>query len=729
MGAQVPGAVGGADQSSGLAKETCSLRVQFVVKRSRANRETRTRMAAALPCLLLIAAFLQACDQRSTKGDSPQARAASAPGALARAESGDRDAMLSVALSHDSGANGAKKDAQLAFKWYLRAAEAGDPRAIGEVAKRYREGIGVREDWDASVVWADKGAEKGDAQSLYLASIRGPFDLFLGWEEIVESESDERTLILNSTKEISRLTQAADGGYVDAMTRLGAMLREGVWYSIRGKRKAAIVADADTARRWLETASEKRSAIAALYLAQWLQTGGDGILAQPDRAAKYWDSVDGTVASVQQYALGHRLMPGEKKYFKPTVWRDRQLTYMQAAWKAREWLQKAAKQGHPQAALELAEALTSEKFGWGDEADAFKYLSQAAEANLLGGQTGVAWAYFKGLGVAKDYAKAYAWSLKAATHSTASPSQMAGAQRFLAFLLSQGLGVERDPVLAYAWANVSSATGDKEAKEILNRLEGALDAAQIREAQQISGAWSIGQDLRRLSGASANASSAGASEPSAAGRTGTKAVATGTAFFINADGMMVTNHHVVGKCSEIKVPALGKLATLLTSDQANDLAVLKTDGRVEVSARLADASKLRQGQEIAAFGFPLDGYLPAAGNISTGLVSALSGPGNNSSLIQVSTPVQQGSSGGPVLNMSGEVVGVVVGKADAIRIAKVTGDILQNVNFAVSVGTLRGFLEANRVDYSGPSIVAFAKKPDALADEARKFTAKVECWR
>lgn len=733
MGAEMQGAVGGADQSRRHAKKSCSLAMLFVAKQFWANGKTRTRMAAALPCLLLTAAFLQACDHRSGKGEPPQAKAASAPDSLGRAESGDRDAMLSVALSHDSGTNGAKKDTQLAFNWYLRAAEAGDPRAMGEVAMRYRVGIGVREDWDASVAWADKGADKGDAQSLYLSSIGnpfGPFDDRIGWEVVsVESESDERRLVFKLTQYVSRLTQAADGGYVDAMTDLGVMLREGAWYSIKGKRKAAIVADADTARRWLETASEKGSAIATLYLAQWLQTGGEGISAQPDLATKYWDIVEGTAAPRQQYALGRRLMPGEKKYFKPTVWRDRRLTYLEAAWKAREWLQNAAKQGHPQAALELAEALTAEKFGWGDETAAYKYLSQAADANVLGGQTGVAWAYFKGLGVAKDYAKAYTWSLKAATHPTASPGRMAGAQRFLAFLLGQGLGVERDPVLAYAWANVSSATGDKAAKEILNELEGVLDVAQIREAQQISGAWSVGQDMRRLSGASANASSAGTSEASGAGRAGTKAVATGTGFFINADGMIVTSHHVVGKCSEIKVPALGKQATLLTSDQANDLAVLKTDGRVEVSARLADASKLRQGQEIAAFGFPLDGYLPAAGNISTGLLSALSGPGNNSSLIQISTPVQQGSSGGPVLNMSGEVVGVVVGKADAIRIAKVTGDILQNVNFAVSVGTLRGFLEANRIEYSGPSLLAFAKKPDALADEARKFTAKVECWR
>jgi hypothetical protein len=81
------------------------------------------------------------------------------------------------------------------------------------------------------------------------------------------------------------------------------------------------------------------------------------------------------------------------------------------------------------------------------------------------------------------------------------------------------------------------------------------------------------------------------------------------------------------------------------------------------------------------------------------------------------------------MDLKGEVVGVVVGKADVIRIAKATGDILQNVNFAVSAATLQAFLDANRLQYKKSSYFSMVKKPDALVDEARTFTAKVECWR
>ena len=306
---------------------------------------------------------------------------------------------------------------------------------------------------------------------------------------------------------------------------------------------------------------------------------------------------------------------------------------------------------------------------------------------------------------------------------------MSGAQRLVAQMLEQGLGVEKDVVLAYAWANVSAATGDTEAKEVLTRLDKILDAGQIREAQQISSTWKLGDGMKRILDGSTVDANRGTSASASVVHAEPKLASFGTGFFVNTRGALVTNFHVVGKCVEVKVPAIMKRATILATDSANDLAVLRVDGAPKSSARLSEPSKLRQGQDVVAFGFPLDGYLPSAGNITVGLISALSGPGNNSSLIQISAQVQQGSSGGPVIGSKGEVVGVVVGKADAIRIARNTGDILQNVNFAVSVGTLQAFLDANHVEYEKTSLFELTKRPDALADEARQYTVKVECWR
>jgi hypothetical protein len=68
--------------------------------------------------------------------------------------------------------------------------------------------------------------------------------------------------------------------------------------------------------------------------------------------------------------------------------------------------------------------------------------------------------------------------------------------------------------------------------------------------------------------------------------------------------------------------------------------------------------------------------------------------------MQISAPVQPGNSGGPVLDRSGNVVGVVVSKLDAIRAAAITGDIAQNVNFAIHSSIVTSFLDSYSVGYS-----------------------------
>ena len=144
--------------------------------------------------------------------------------------------------------------------------------------------------------------------------------------------------------------------------------------------------------------------------------------------------------------------------------------------------------------------------------------------------------------------------------------------------------------------------------------------------------------------------------------------------------------------------------------------------------------KFRQGRgirpaaSVIVVGYPLRGLLASEANVSTGAVSALAGPGDDRRLIQITAPVQRGNSGGPVLDTAGNVVGVVVAKLDAIRIARSTGDIPQNVNFAVSAGTARAFLDGEGVPYeTAPS--DHAMEPVEVAAIARKFTVLVECWK
>ena len=75
-------------------------------------------------------------------------------------------------------------------------------------------------------------------------------------------------------------------------------------------------------------------------------------------------------------------------------------------------------------------------------------------------------------------------------------------------------------------------------------------------------------------------------------------------------------------------------------------------------------------------------------------MSSLSGLLNNTRFLQISAAVQPGNSGGPLLSSSGEVVGVVAAKINAIKFAKATGEIPENINFAIKTGALRDFLLA-----------------------------------
>ena len=81
------------------------------------------------------------------------------------------------------------------------------------------------------------------------------------------------------------------------------------------------------------------------------------------------------------------------------------------------------------------------------------------------------------------------------------------------------------------------------------------------------------------------------------------------------------------------------------------------------------------------------------------------------------------------MNKKGNVVGVVAMKLSDTKMAKTTGQVGQNVNFAISGQTLRTFLDTHRVSYRNSSLFSFDLSTSDLADEARKWTMVVECWK
>ena len=204
-------------------------------------------------------------------------------------------------------------------------------------------------------------------------------------------------------------------------------------------------------------------------------------------------------------------------------------------------------------------------------------------------------------------------------------------------------------------------------------------------------------------------------------------VSTGTAFSV-APQLLVTNHHVITGCSKLSVvtPEGRRAASVVSAEASIDLALLRVFGMRGAVASLRTPRSVALGETISVFGFPLAGTLSSSGNFTGGLVSSLQGLRNAAGDIQITAPVQPGNSGGPVLDASGLVVGVVQSKLDAVRAAALTGDMPQNVNFAVSLDVLADFLEMNQVPFrSSPRSASLDTAQ--IARMAQQFTYRVEC--
>ncbi|QJD17171.1 S1 family peptidase [Paracoccus sanguinis] len=214
---------------------------------------------------------------------------------------------------------------------------------------------------------------------------------------------------------------------------------------------------------------------------------------------------------------------------------------------------------------------------------------------------------------------------------------------------------------------------------------------------------------------------AGAAAPDAA-PAAVRTSGSGTGFVVSPDGHVLTNAHVAGDCARLAVE--GKPATLLAADRDLDLALVRTDAPVETVASFAP-NPAPLNSDVLVLGYPLAGILSGL-NVTRGSVTSQRGLGGDTRVMQISAPVQPGNSGGPVVNGLGQVVGVVVSKLDAIVTASETGDIPQNVNFAIRGEIAKLFLSEQGVT---PRTGAAGEPPppEELARQGAAYTRFITC--
>jgi S1-C subfamily serine protease len=198
------------------------------------------------------------------------------------------------------------------------------------------------------------------------------------------------------------------------------------------------------------------------------------------------------------------------------------------------------------------------------------------------------------------------------------------------------------------------------------------------------------------------------------------AAASGTGFFVSKSGHIISNHHVIEGCDTTKLTFKGKevVADVLAVDKMNDLAILKANLVPEKVYPVAteDAGLL---EDIIIAGYPLGKKVSAAIKTSKGSVTALAGYGDNYSEFQTDAALNQGNSGGPIMNQKGNVIGVAVA-----NYGKKAG--VESFNFGIKSSTLKTFASANGLTFLPPNNRELSNKD--LGKLITDGTVYLECY-
>lgn len=234
---------------------------------------------------------------------------------------------------------------------------------------------------------------------------------------------------------------------------------------------------------------------------------------------------------------------------------------------------------------------------------------------------------------------------------------------------------------------------------VLLRSSGASPGAIRARVEQSCLAGKFRAGVRLSEAASANAparptAEKGESRGRASGRDSAGS-RVGTAWPVGGR-YVVTNQHVIGERDNavvMRTDGVRIKARVVFRDRENDLALMAVESPDKLPPSLSVAAGLASlGERVFTVGYPHVDLMGVEPKLTQGIVNATTGLRDDPRFYQISVAVQKGNSGGPLLNMRGEVVGVVTAKLNAFALMAVKGELLQDVSFAIKGDRLRGFL-------------------------------------
>jgi S1-C subfamily serine protease len=223
---------------------------------------------------------------------------------------------------------------------------------------------------------------------------------------------------------------------------------------------------------------------------------------------------------------------------------------------------------------------------------------------------------------------------------------------------------------------------------------------------------------------------------------------TGSGFFVSKMGHVITNAHVVKNCKKVTIGDNANKqvpAELINADSSNDLALLKLSTLEMASAEsksliqklgitvvpLASEGLLRDedvrlGEKVLVAGYPFGELVSNTIKVTSEIVSATRGAGDESGQFQLDAAVQPGNSGGPIYDSGRNIVGVVISQLDKRMMEKAIGSMPENVNFGIKASTVRQFLTSSGLP-SKKSERTEEKSTEQLAEIAKNQALMVMC--
>lgn len=546
------------------------------------------------------------------------------------------------------------------FDSCLDAASRGNAESQYRLGLMYQFGDGVLTDPDQAFNWYQASALQGNAEAQNK----------LGW-----MYQNGQGTSKDPVKAFNWFWAAAVQGNALAQLLLGSMYEDG----------EGVSKDLVQAFRWYHAAAVQGHLGAQFHIGVMYENG-KGVSRDSVKAFNwYWASaVQGDLGAQKRLAVMYESGEGRSKNL-----------FQSARW------YRAAAARDPFSQIQLGEIYYTGKGVTKDPVEAAKWYRKAADIGIAKAQASLGVMYALGDGVVKDPVEGIKLLKKAIAQGYTPAELSLGAVYYF------GWGVPKDQVEGLAWYNIAAAN-DSTHNAVRDSAELEIGNAATLAAQQRS------KEIL----ASLRSEQTGGVQPA---NPDNGATSTGSGVEITTDGLILTAAHVVSGATQVDVVTSSgkKSAQIVQVDAANDVALLKCDGHFQPLS-VSSSKAVELGQTVFTIGFPNVGLQGISPKLTKGEISSLKGYQDDPREWQISVPVQPGNSGGPLFDEEGNVIGVVQSKLNAVKMANATGDVPENVGYAIKSDYILPLLEPYSASLAPPQ-----KTSGALVDLVPKVEQSV----